>query len=161
MSQAWLKLTPSVCNILLFVFAASSTVVPCITTVMSSYGSSEQKGTVMGIFRSLGALARAFGPLFSSTGRSWDRKNRPAKSPDKVGQWRIFFSFSFVCLVFCCGPGGLCPSFSYFQISYYQIGWPVVFFVCFFLNILQCKYLLSVYWMSEATLYYIFAAICS
>ena len=111
---------------------------------MSSYGSSEQKGTVMGIFRSLGALARAFGPLFSSTGRSWDRKNRPAKSPDKVGQWQIFYFFFWY--VSRCDPGGLCPNISHFQISYYQIGWPVgqfffLVFFFFFVNILQCKWL--------------------
>ena len=48
-------------------FTASATVVPCLTTVISSYGTAEQKGTVLGIFRSLGALARAGGPLFAST----------------------------------------------------------------------------------------------
>lgn len=30
-------------------------------------GSAGQKGTVMGILRSLGALARALGPIFTST----------------------------------------------------------------------------------------------
>jgi MFS family permease len=45
---------------------ASATVVPCLTTVISSYGTVEQKGTVLGIFRSLGALARALGPIMSS-----------------------------------------------------------------------------------------------
>ena len=35
--------------------------------MISSYGSAEQKGTVMGIFRSLGALARAVGPMLAST----------------------------------------------------------------------------------------------
>ena len=29
-------------------------------------GSADQKGTIMGIFRSLGALARALGPIFAS-----------------------------------------------------------------------------------------------
>lgn len=32
-------------------------------------GSANQKGTVMGILRSLGALARALGPVISSTGK--------------------------------------------------------------------------------------------
>lgn len=35
-------------------------------TMASIYGSEREKGTVMGIFRSLGALARAIGPIFAS-----------------------------------------------------------------------------------------------
>lgn len=50
----------------LFSFA-SATVVPCMTTVVTMYGSDDQKGTIMGIFRSLGALARAIGPILFST----------------------------------------------------------------------------------------------
>ncbi|XP_070540246.1 major facilitator superfamily domain-containing protein 10-like [Ptychodera flava] len=50
----------------LFSFA-SATVVPCMTTMVSSYGNADQKGTVVGIFRSLGALARAVGPVAAST----------------------------------------------------------------------------------------------
>ncbi|KAJ8936494.1 hypothetical protein NQ314_012358 [Rhamnusium bicolor] len=51
----------------LFLFAISTAmVVPCIMTMASEYGSEQQKGTVMGIFRSLGALARALGPIFAS-----------------------------------------------------------------------------------------------
>ncbi|KAL7024316.1 hypothetical protein ACKWTF_012992 [Chironomus riparius] len=42
-------------------------VVTCMTTLTSKYGNFDQKGTVLGIFRSLGALARAFGPIISST----------------------------------------------------------------------------------------------
>ncbi|KFM77142.1 Major facilitator superfamily domain-containing protein 10, partial [Stegodyphus mimosarum] len=45
---------------------ASATVVPCLTTIASKFGSSRQKGTVLGIFRSLGSLARAFGPVVSA-----------------------------------------------------------------------------------------------
>lgn len=41
-------------------------VVPCMMTMASQYGSPQQKGTVMGIFRSLGALARALGPIIAS-----------------------------------------------------------------------------------------------
>lgn len=41
-------------------------VVPSITTLASQHGSEQQKGTVMGIFRSLGALARALGPIVAS-----------------------------------------------------------------------------------------------
>lgn len=43
-------------------------VVPCMMTLASQYGTAAQKGTVMGIFRSLGALARAVGPIFASIG---------------------------------------------------------------------------------------------
>lgn len=51
-------------------------VVPCMTTMASKYGGPQQKGTVMGIFRSLGALARAVGPVvasvaFWSIGSTW------------------------------------------------------------------------------------------
>ncbi|GIX83021.1 major facilitator superfamily domain-containing protein 10 [Caerostris extrusa] len=45
---------------------ASATVVPCLTTIASKFGSTSQKGTVLGIFRSLGSLARAIGPLVSA-----------------------------------------------------------------------------------------------
>ncbi|XP_061439519.1 major facilitator superfamily domain-containing protein 10 [Rhineura floridana] len=52
----------------LFFFSfAAATVVPCLSTVVSGYGLASQKGTVMGILRSLGALARAFGPIVSAT----------------------------------------------------------------------------------------------
>lgn len=50
----------------LYSFAAA-VVVPCLSTLVSDYGSVSQKGTVMGILRSLGALARAVGPVVSST----------------------------------------------------------------------------------------------
>ena len=49
--------------------AASATVVPCLTTLISGFGGADQKGVVMGVFRSLGALARAFGPVLSSIGK--------------------------------------------------------------------------------------------
>ncbi|CAL1615827.1 unnamed protein product [Knipowitschia caucasica] len=49
----------------LYSFAAAI-VVPCLSTLVSDYGSVSQKGTVMGILRSLGALARAMGPIVSS-----------------------------------------------------------------------------------------------
>jgi len=45
----------------------SATVVPCLTTMISHHGNADQKGKVMGIFRSLGALARAIGPVVSCT----------------------------------------------------------------------------------------------
>ncbi|KAH0616332.1 hypothetical protein JD844_027368 [Phrynosoma platyrhinos] len=61
---------------LFFYSFASAIVVPCLSTVVSSYdwylsliftGLASQKGTVMGILRSLGALARAVGPITSAT----------------------------------------------------------------------------------------------
>lgn len=50
----------------LFSFA-SATVVPCLTTMISVHGGVDQKGMVMGIFRSLGSLARATSPVFAAT----------------------------------------------------------------------------------------------
>lgn len=41
-------------------------VVPCMTTVVSKFGEVHQKGVIMGIFRSLGSLGRALGPIFGS-----------------------------------------------------------------------------------------------
>ncbi|XP_076039721.1 major facilitator superfamily domain-containing protein rtet [Oratosquilla oratoria] len=54
----------------------SAIMVPCLTALAASYGPKDQKGTIMGIFRSLGALARAIGPIFASIafwciGASW------------------------------------------------------------------------------------------
>ncbi|KAG8236920.1 hypothetical protein J437_LFUL016780 [Ladona fulva] len=49
-----------------FLVPATSMVVPCMTTLVSKFGTHDQKGTVMGIFRSLGALARAMGPILAS-----------------------------------------------------------------------------------------------
>ncbi|KAF7200746.1 major facilitator superfamily domain-containing protein 10 [Nothobranchius furzeri] len=46
---------------------AAAIVVPCLSTLVADHGSANQKGTVMGILRSLGALARAFGPVVSSS----------------------------------------------------------------------------------------------
>jgi len=37
-----------------------------MTTLTSKYGNFDQKGSVLGIFRSLGALARALGPIIAS-----------------------------------------------------------------------------------------------
>ncbi|XP_071168317.1 major facilitator superfamily domain-containing protein 10-like [Mytilus edulis] len=60
--------TASIMYIGLFLFAfASATVVPCLTTLISQFGRTDQKGVIMGVFRSLGALARALGPIITST----------------------------------------------------------------------------------------------
>ncbi|XP_006032395.1 major facilitator superfamily domain-containing protein 10 isoform X1 [Alligator sinensis] len=53
-------------GLLLYSFAAAI-VVPCLSAVVSGYGSASQKGRVMGILRSLGALARSVGPIVSAT----------------------------------------------------------------------------------------------
>lgn len=44
--------------------------VPCLTTVISSQGPPDQKGVILGIFRSIGALARALGPISASLSKS-------------------------------------------------------------------------------------------
>ncbi|XP_030046993.1 major facilitator superfamily domain-containing protein 10 isoform X2 [Microcaecilia unicolor] len=54
-------------GLLIYSFAAA-VVVPCLSATVSAYGLTSQKGTVMGILRSLGALARAVGPIIAATG---------------------------------------------------------------------------------------------
>ncbi|XP_037685222.1 major facilitator superfamily domain-containing protein 10 isoform X3 [Choloepus didactylus] len=54
-------------GLLLYSFAAA-VVVPCLSAVVAGYGAAGQKGTVMGTLRSLGALARALGPLAAASG---------------------------------------------------------------------------------------------
>ena len=52
----------------LALYALSTAVcVPCMTTLVSTYGDASQKGIVTGVFRSLGALGRALGPIFAAT----------------------------------------------------------------------------------------------
>lgn len=59
--------TQSLLYLGLLLFAVStSMVVPSTMTLVSQFGSESQKGTVMGIFRSLGALARGLGPVIAS-----------------------------------------------------------------------------------------------
>ncbi|KAM4811674.1 major facilitator superfamily domain-containing protein 10 isoform X1 [Urocitellus parryii] len=53
-------------GLLLYSFAAA-VVVPCLSSMVASYGSPGQKGTVMGTLRSLGALARAVGPMVAAS----------------------------------------------------------------------------------------------
>jgi MFS family permease len=54
------------CGLALYSFAAGS-VVTGMTSIASQFGEGDEKGKVMGIFRSLGALARAFGPATACT----------------------------------------------------------------------------------------------
>ncbi|XP_026994132.1 major facilitator superfamily domain-containing protein 10 isoform X2 [Tachysurus fulvidraco] len=53
-------------GLFLYSFAAAI-VVPCLSAEVSGHGTASQKGTVMGILRSLGALARALGPVMASS----------------------------------------------------------------------------------------------
>ncbi|XP_058157357.1 major facilitator superfamily domain-containing protein 10 isoform X2 [Dasypus novemcinctus] len=53
-------------GLLLYSFAAA-VVVPCLSSAVAGYGEAGQKGTVMGTLRSLGALARAVGPLVAAS----------------------------------------------------------------------------------------------
>lgn len=42
---------------------SGGTVVPCLTSLVSCYVPANVRGQYLGLFRSVGALARAFGPL--------------------------------------------------------------------------------------------------
>ena len=56
----------------LFLLAAGSAqAIPCLTALVSVYTPEEEQGRVLGIFRSLGALARAIGPLFAAVLYWW------------------------------------------------------------------------------------------
>lgn len=46
---------------------SSALVVPCMTTIVSSYSPINARGVVMGTFRSIGSLARALGPCIASS----------------------------------------------------------------------------------------------
>ncbi len=48
---------------LFFMAVGSAQVIPCLTALASIYAPPEEQGRVLGVFRSLGALARALGPL--------------------------------------------------------------------------------------------------
>ena len=52
-------------GLLLYCYS-SAVVVQSFTAFISNYGNEDEKGTITGICRSIGALARAFGPTFSS-----------------------------------------------------------------------------------------------
>jgi ferrochelatase len=51
---------------LFFLAVGSSMVIPCLTTLVSLYTPQEYQGRSVGIFRSLGALARVIGPIIAS-----------------------------------------------------------------------------------------------
>jgi MFS family permease len=43
----------------------SAQVIPCLTALVSTYASQEEQGRILGVFRSLGSMARAVGPLLA------------------------------------------------------------------------------------------------
>ncbi len=51
---------------LFFLAIGSSLVIPCLTSLVSMYSPAQSQGHVIGVFRSLGALARVFGPIVAS-----------------------------------------------------------------------------------------------
>ena len=51
---------------LFFLAVGSSMVIPCLTSLVSLYTPSQNQGQSIGIFRSLGALARVIGPIVAS-----------------------------------------------------------------------------------------------
>lgn len=53
------------CSLTLYSFS-SAVVVPCLTTIVSAHSPTNERGAVMGTFRSIGALARALGPFVAS-----------------------------------------------------------------------------------------------
>lgn len=48
---------------------ATAMVVTCMMTLVTRIGPDHQKGAITGVFRSLGALARACGPIVASSGK--------------------------------------------------------------------------------------------
>lgn len=68
----------------------------------AAYGRADQKGAVIGTLRSLGALARAFGPLVSSFGK-YLRHFRPIMFANKYSEI-IINIFFLVFFVFGAGP---------------------------------------------------------
>ncbi len=58
--------TPGLLYLGLFLMAAGSAqVIPCLTALASLYAPAHEQGRILGVFRSLGALARAIGPLLA------------------------------------------------------------------------------------------------
>ncbi len=51
---------------LLLMAVGAAQVVPCLTTLASLYAPPSEQGRILGVFRSLGALARTVGPLLAS-----------------------------------------------------------------------------------------------
>ena len=51
---------------LFFLAVGSSMIMPCLTSLVTLYTPSEEQGRSVGIFRSMGALARVVGPILAS-----------------------------------------------------------------------------------------------
>jgi MFS family permease len=51
---------------LFFLAVGSAMTIPCLTTLVTFYTPSDEQGRSVGIFRSLGALARVIGPIFAA-----------------------------------------------------------------------------------------------
>jgi MFS family permease len=51
---------------LFFLAMGSAMIIPCITSLMSLYTPKEHQGRSLGVFRSMGALARVIGPMIAS-----------------------------------------------------------------------------------------------
>lgn len=51
---------------LFFLSVGSAMIVPCLTSLVSLYTPAQEQGRSIGIFRSLGALGRVFGPIIAS-----------------------------------------------------------------------------------------------
>lgn len=51
---------------LFFLAVGSSMIMPCLTSLVTMYTPSEEQGRSVGIFRSMGALARVIGPILAS-----------------------------------------------------------------------------------------------
>lgn len=51
---------------LFFLAAGAAQTMPCMAALVSVYTPAEEQGRILGVFRSLGALARAIGPLFAA-----------------------------------------------------------------------------------------------
>lgn len=51
---------------LFFLAVGSSMIMPCLTTLITFYTPSNEQGRSVGIFRSMGALARVVGPIFAA-----------------------------------------------------------------------------------------------
>ena len=51
---------------LFFLACGSSMIIPCLTTLVTLYTPSDEQGRSVGIFRSMGALARVVGPILAA-----------------------------------------------------------------------------------------------
>ncbi len=62
---------------LFFMAVGSAQIIPCLTSLASTYAPPDDQGRVLGVFRSLGALARGIGPLIACL-LYWGLGSKPA-----------------------------------------------------------------------------------